>query len=86
VPRDIAEWFNDNMSDSRFTVSKPWRSDVHGMSKPLEIVIDFEPVDRMMFDLHFAGRFIYDYTKGCWYDDTELNRWMIDINQEISNV
>lgn len=82
-PHKVADWIETNCEEpSAYTLGRAWLSDtlLHSAGpSPTEVVIELTPVDQMLFDLMFAGSFVRNPRNDRWYDNTGINRIMIEV-------
>lgn len=79
--REVAQWIEENCQPpSSYTYSTAWPYDelILDAMPPCELTLRLEPVDRMLFDLYFAGWFVRNGRNDKHYDNTEVNRMMIE--------
>lgn len=84
---ELTEWIEANCAQpSAYTIGRPWAYDdltkvpaIATMLGPDEIELKLTETDQMLFDLMFAGWFIIDAHSNRWYDDTDMNRKILDL-------
>jgi hypothetical protein len=83
---DIARWIDDNCEQSSYELEEGsfaplLRPNVSGCradrAVPMRITLTIHPDDQVMFDLRFHGWFVRHPVHDRWYDDTQLNRFIL---------
>lgn len=80
--QEVVQWVEDNCAEpSSYTVCTAWKADFinRDPKTPEKITLKLSPVDRMLFDISFAGCFVKDTIKDCWYDASSINALMIRV-------
>jgi len=80
--QEVVQWVEGNCAEpSSYTVCTAWKADFKNddPKSPQKITLKLSPVDQMLFDINFAGCFVKDHGKNCWYDASSINALMIRV-------